>query len=210
MAIRFEVNARVRDVQGKGASRRLRRDDQVPVILYGGGEEPQMLQVAHNEMLQHLEHEAFYSRILKIMVDGKPTKAVLKDVQRHPAKPRTLHADFLRVHSDDRIRMHVPLHFINEDTAPGVKTGGGMVSHNMNDVEISCLAKDLPEFIEVDLGGMNLGDSIHLSQLHLPEGAEVVALAHGPEHDLAVVTIHSSKTGSEEEEQPDESEKTGE
>lgn len=198
MTISFEVHAEVRDVQGKGASRRLRRSNRVPAILYGGGEDPQQLQLTHNEILQHLEHEAFYSHILNIQVDGKTTKAVLKDVQRHPAKLQIMHLDFLRVHADDRIKMHVPLHFINEDQAPGVKAGG-MVSHNMNDVEISCLAKDLPEFIEVDLENLNTGEAIHLSELKLPDGAEVVALSHGPEHDLAVVTIHSKSGGVQEE-----------
>lgn len=189
MSISFEVNAEVRDVQGTGASRRLRRENRVPAILYGGGEEPRMLQIAHNQILKHLEHEAFYSHILTIRVGEETTKAVLKDVQRHPAKLQILHLDFLRVHSGDRIKMHIPLHFINEDAAPGVKAGG-MVSHQRNEVEISCLAKDLPEFIEVDLAALDIGDSVHLSELRLPEGAEVVALAQGAEHDLAVVTVH--------------------
>ena len=162
MTISFEVNAEIRNVQGKGASRRLRRENRVPAILYGGDEEPRSLQLIHHEILQHLEREAFYSHILTIQVDGTATKAVLKDLQRHPAKQQILHVDFLRVRSDDRIKMHVPLHFINEDIAPGIKAGG-MASHQMNDVEISCLAKELPEFIEVDLSALETVSYTHLT-----------------------------------------------
>ncbi|MGB0722501.1 MAG: 50S ribosomal protein L25/general stress protein Ctc [Gammaproteobacteria bacterium] len=190
MAISFDVIAEVRDVQGKGASRRLRHQDRVPAILYGGGQEPEMLQIAHNELLLHLQHEAFYSHILNVIVDGNKQKAVLKDVQRHPAKLQILHVDFMRVSDKDVIKMHVPLHFINEEECKGVKAGG-MVSHMMTDIEVLCAAKDLPEYIEVDLANLDSGETIHMSELNMPEGVQVLALTHGDDHDhdLGVVTV---------------------
>lgn len=192
----FEIAAVSREDQGKGASRRLRRQGMVPGIIYGGGKDPQMFATKHTELLQHLDHEAFYSHILTVKVDGKTQKVVLKDLQRHPAKPFVTHLDLLRVADSDRIKMHVPLHFANESTAPGVKAGG-LVSHTMADVEIICAAKDLPEYIEVDLGEMNVGDIIHLTDLKLPEGVALLALSHGDvsEHDAAVVSIHVPRGG---------------
>jgi large subunit ribosomal protein L25 len=193
----FEISAVSRDVQGKGASRRLRREGLVPGIIYGGDAEPQMFATRHNELLLHLEHEAFYSHILTVKLDGKAQKVVLKDLQRHPSKPFVMHVDLLRVSDKDRIKMHVPLHFINEETCPGVKAGG-KVSHVMSDVEVICAAQDLPEFIEVDMAGMNVGDTIHLSELKMPAGVEVLALTHGDEdHDTGVVAIHAAKGGAE-------------
>jgi len=197
----FEINAVSRDVQGKGASRRLRREGLVPGIIYGGGAEPQMFATKHNELLLHLEHEAFYSHILTVNIDDTAQKVVLKDLQRHPAKPFVMHVDLLRVSDTDRIKMHVPLHFINEETCPGVKAGG-KVGHSMTDVEVICAAKDLPEFIEVDMAEMNVGDTIHLSELKMPEGVEVLALAHGDQdHDTGVVAIHAAKGGVEDEDE---------
>ncbi|MGB0712580.1 MAG: 50S ribosomal protein L25/general stress protein Ctc [Gammaproteobacteria bacterium] len=192
MAISFDVIAEVRDVQGKGASRRLRHLDRVPAILYGGGQDPEMLQIVHNELLLHLEHEAFYSHILNVVVDGKKQKAVLKDVQRHPAKLQILHVDFMRVSDKDVIKMHVPLHFTNEEACKGVKAGG-MISHMMSDIEVLCAAKDLPEYIEVDLANLDTGETIHMSELNLPEGVQILALTHGEDHDhdLGVVTCHT-------------------
>jgi large subunit ribosomal protein L25 len=188
----FEIEAVSRDLQGKGASRRLRREGLVPGIIYGGEKAPQMIATRHNELLQHLEHEAFYSHILTVKVDGKSQRVVLKDLQRHPAKPFVQHLDLLRVADSDRIKMHVPLHFLNEETSPGVKAGG-KVSHSLTDVEIICEAGNLPEYIEVDLGGMQVGDTVHLSDLQLPAGVEIVALTHGGEHDTGVVAIHAPK-----------------
>jgi large subunit ribosomal protein L25 len=205
----FEINAVSRDVQGKGASRRLRREGLVPGIIYGGDVEPQMFATRHNELLQHLDNEAFYSHILTVNIDGTAQKVVLKDLQRHPAKPFVMHVDLLRVSDKDRIKMHVPLHFLNEETCPGVKAGG-KVSHLMTDVEVICAAKDLPEYIEVDLAGMNVGDTIHLSELNMPEGVEVLALAHDGEHDTGVVAIHAAKGGAEAEEETAEGEEGGE
>ena len=202
MAISFDVNAESRSDMGKGASRRLRRAGKVPAIIYGSGES-QTISLVQNELLQHLDHEAFYSHILKVKVDGKAQKAVLRDVQRHPFKIDILHVDFQRVSDNDVIKMHVPLHFIGEEVAPGVKLGGGQVLHNLTDVEVSCKAKDLPEFIEVDLSQLEVGSSVHLSNLTLPAGVELVQLSHGADHDLPVAAIHvgrGAKTGEAEEE----------
>ena len=196
----FELDAQVRTDAGKGASRRLRREGRIPAIIYGGGKDPQPLSLLHKDIALHLEHEAFYSHILTIKVDGKPEKAVLRDVQRHPSKPVIMHVDFLRVSETEKITMHVPLHFINEESSVGVKQQGGSVSHHLVDVEVSCLAKDLPEYIEVDLQVLEAGQSLHLSDLKLPEGVTLVELAHGPEHDQVVVTINKPRGAAEEEE----------
>lgn len=204
----FEINAELRTDKGKGASRRLRRTDKVPAIIYGGKEDPQSLTIKHNELLMHLEHEAFYSHILGVNVDGKTEKAVLRDVQRHPSKPRVLHVDFLRVSETEKLRMNVPLHFINEEASTGVKQQGGVVSHLNAEVEVSCLAKDLPEYIEVDLASLELGHSIHLSELKLPSGVELVELSHGDAHDQAIVNIHKAKKVVEEEPTTDEAAST--
>ena len=188
----FNIQAVARSDKGKGASRRLRRQGLVPGIIYGGGKDPEMIATLHNKLLQHLEHEAFYSSILNVEVDGQVQRVVLKDLQRHPAKPFVLHFDLQRVADTDRIKMQVPLHFVGEDSAPGVKAGGA-ISHAMVDVEIVCEAQNLPEYIEVDVSGMEVGDMLHLSDLKLPEGVEIVALSHGDshDHDELVVAIHS-------------------
>ncbi len=206
----FEIEAVSRDVQGKGASRRLRREGLVPGIIYGGGKEPEMIATKHNVLLQHLENEVFYSHILTVKIDGNAQRVVLKDLQRHPAKPFVLHVDLLRVADTDNIKMTVPLHFVNEDVAPGVKAGG-KVSHTLSDVEILCPAGKLPEFIEVDLGNMEMGDTIHLSEIALPEGVQMVALTHGDEHDTGVVAIHAPKgAAADEEGESEEGESEGE
>ncbi|BAN68150.1 50S ribosomal protein L25/general stress protein Ctc [endosymbiont of unidentified scaly snail isolate Monju] len=210
MSNTVDLKAVTREVQGKGASRRLRREGMVPCILYGGGKEPQMIATRHNELVHELEDESFFSRVLTIEIDGTPVKAVLKDLQRHPAKPFVLHADFQRVSEHDAIRMHVPLHFINEDKAPGVKAGGE-VSHMLADVEVICEAGSLPEYIEVDLSGMQIGDMLHLSDLKLPEGVELAALSHGEESEnMAVVNIHAARGAAAEEGGEEESEAEGE
>jgi len=201
MNIDFDVTAETRKDVGKGASRRLRHAGKVPGVIYGAGKDAVSLTMNHDDILHHLEHEAFYSHILKVSIDGKAEKAVLKDVQRHPSKPKIMHVDFLRVSDKDKIHMHVPLHFINEETAPGVKIGGGLISHLMSSVDIVCLAKDLPEYLEVDLGNLNTGESLHLSDIKLPEGVEIPALAQGADHDLPVASIHAKKGGGEGEEE---------
>jgi large subunit ribosomal protein L25 len=193
----FIVNAEVRADQGKGASRRLRRTGQVPAILYGGKGQPTPITINHNELWKHLKTEAFYSHILTVNLGGKPEQAVLKDLHRHPVKDQILHLDLLRVEADKLLRMQVPLHFKGADVAPGVKTAGGMVEHHLNQVEVECLPKDLPEYIEVDLSTLELGHAIHLSQLQVPEGVTLVELKH--DNDASVVVIHLPRVVEEEE-----------
>ncbi|HEY4127033.1 MAG TPA: 50S ribosomal protein L25/general stress protein Ctc [Gammaproteobacteria bacterium] len=199
MAISFNLSAELRSDKGKGASRRLRRLGKVPGILYGAGEGPVQLSFNHNEVQNNLSHEAFYSHILKIKVGKDEHQAIIKDLQRHPAKPIVMHLDFLRVKDDIEIRVHVPLHFKNEKEAVGVKTQGGVVSHNMIEVEIACLPRYLPEFIEVDVIALELNHALHLSDLKLPEGVRVVQLAYGEEHNLPVVSVHHPRIEVEEE-----------
>ena len=196
MAISFELNAEPRTDTGKGASRRLRHAGKIPAIMYGGNKDPESLILDHNEVIRSLEHEAFYSHILTIKVGGTETRAVMRDLQRHPSKPFVQHMDLQRVSESEKLRMHVPLHFLGEETAPGVKAGG-MVSHEIIEVEVECLPKDLPEYIEVDVSGLNVGDSLHLSDLVMPAGATLLELARGEGHDLGVVSIHA-KRGTEE------------
>jgi len=200
MSVDFTVEAQVRADMGKGASRRLRHQGLVPGIVYGASKDPQSIALDHNKVIQHIEHEAFFSHILDLSVDGKSEKVVVKDMQRHPSKRAVLHMDFLRVSDKEAIRMHVPLHFIGEDVAPGVKTGGGIVSHLVTDVEISCLPADLPEYIEVDMSSMEVGASLHLSDIQLPKGVEIVELTHGEDHDSAIANIHMPRAVIEEEE----------
>ena len=188
----FEFVAESRGQSGKSAARRVRRTGNVPAVIYGGHSDPQMLVLSHNEVIKHLAHEAVYSHVLDISVDGKTEKAVLKGVQRHPAKFQILHMDFLRVTMSEALKVHVPLHFINEHTSIGGKKGG-IVTHAMVDVEVSCLPTALPDYIEVDLSGLDIGDSAHLSDIVLPAGVEIVALAQGPEHDHPVASMMASK-----------------
>lgn len=188
--LKFELEAEVRADIGKGASRRLRHADKVPAVVYGAGEDAVSLTLDHNKALHALSHESFYSHILTLKVGKKHEKVILKDIQRHPAKPRIAHIDFLRVRADQKLHMHVPLHFIGEDDAPGLLEGG-VISHLMTDLEISCLPADLPEFLEVDVSKLALDQSVHMSEIKLPKGVELVAFAHGvEEHDQAVVSIH--------------------
>ncbi len=194
----FTLNATVRDDAGKGASRRLRREQgQVPAIVYGGRKKPQNIAVKFNEFVRHLENEAFYSHIISLDVDGTQEDVILKDLQRHPSKAEIFHADFLRVSKTKKFTTKVPLHFINEATSKGVKMQGGVVSHTMSELEISCLPGDLPEFIEVDLANVELGQTLHISDLNLPKGVESIALSHGEDHDLPVVNIHKAKGAAE-------------
>ncbi len=196
MSITFELNAEPRSDLGKGASRRLRRAGQVPAILYGGGQEPQPLVLKHLDVLNQLKNDAVYSHVLTLKVGDRVESAVLRDMQRHPFKPTILHLDFLRVSADRELRVHVPLHFVHAEAAPGVKVQGGVVSHALVDIEISCLPQNLPEFIEVDLSGLSLGDAIHLSALKLPEGVELAThVAPGSETDAIVVSIHHAHGG---------------
>ncbi len=204
MAEEFDLIAEIREDQGKGASRRLRREGKVPAIIYGAGRPPRSLAFDHNKVLRQLENESFYSSVLTIKVGEKAQAAILKDLQRHPARNLILHMDLQRIVEDEAIRMNVPLHFIGEEVAPGVKLGGGKVAHLMTDVEVTCLPKDLPEFIEVDVSELELDQMVHMSELKLPSGVEIPVLAQGPEHDQAVVAIHVIKTRAAAEEPTDE------
>jgi large subunit ribosomal protein L25 len=200
MKAEFDLVAELRDDQGKGASRRLRRQGKIPAILYGGGRPPRALLLDHNKVLQQLDHEAFYSSILTIKVGDKSQAAILKDVQRHPAKRHVLHMDMQRVVEDEKIRMNVPIHFVGEQSAPGVKLAGGSVSRMITDVEISCLPRDLPEYLEVDISKLELDDMLYLSDIKLPDGVDIIELQHGEEHDQAIVSVHVMRTSEVEEE----------
>jgi large subunit ribosomal protein L25 len=206
----FVVNAEVRTDKGKGASRRLRRlENLVPAIIYGGNKEPVSLTLKHNEIIKSLESEAFYSHILTVNVAGKEESAILKDLQRHPAREEIMHVDFLRVSKNQPINVHVPLHFTNEEACVGVKMEGGAISHQCSDVEITCLPGDLPEFIEVDMTEVHVETIIHLSDLVLPKGVTIAALQHGEDHDLPVAAVHKPK-GEKVEEGEEAAEEAGE
>ena len=200
MAISFELNAEPRTDTGKGASRRLRHAGKVPAIMYGGNKDPEALTLSHNEVLRNLENEAFYSHILTIKSGGSETQAILRDLQRHPSKPRILHMDLQRVSATEKLKTHLPVHILGEETAPGVKAGG-LVSHDLTEVAIECLPKDLPEFVEVDISALEIGDSIHLSALNVPEGVTLTELARGEDHDISVVSIHAKRVVEEVEEE---------
>jgi large subunit ribosomal protein L25 len=190
MKTSFELVAEFRETQGKGASRRLRHEGKVPAILYGGHADARALTLSHQKLLIMLDNERFYSTILSLKVGDQTQAAILKDVQRHPFKNAIVHVDFQRVEENEKIRISIPLHFTGAAISPGVKSQGGIVSHMRNETEVSCLPKDLPEFIEVDISGLSLNESIHLSQLKVPEGVTLVDLA---KDDAAVVAIHSPR-----------------
>ena len=190
MKTSFELTAEFRDAQGKGASRRLRHENKVPAILYGGHRDPRALSLDHTKLLLMLDNERFYSTIINLRVGDVTQAAILKDVQRHPAKNAVLHVDLQRVLEDEKIRISIPLHFKNESVAPGVKKGG-VVSHLRNEIEVSCLPKDLPEFVDVDLSKVELNQMLHLSDLAVPEGVEILELSHG--RDAPVVSVHHAR-----------------
>lgn len=194
------LEAETRTVMGKGASRRLRRlENKIPAVIYGGSKEPQSIHLLHNKVLKALESESIYSSIFDLRVDGKVERVILKDLQRHPYKPVILHMDLQRVSAKDVLVKMVPLHFINEESAPGVKNGG-MVNHTMVHVEIRCQAQHLPEFIEVDLSAMELDDVQHLSDLKLPKGVSLAVDPTVSGHDHSVVSIHVRKISAADEE----------
>ncbi len=193
MASSFEFDAELRAQSGTGSARALRRNKRIPGVLYGAGGDPVNLSLDHNDVKKKLENEAIYSHVLKLNVGGKEESAILKDLQRHPSRSIILHMDFLRVSKSDKIKVHVPVHFINEDTCLGVKSGG-VVTHVLVDVEVSCLPGDLPEYIEVDLATVGIGESVHLSDLSAIKNVEIVALTHGEEHDLLVASVQTGKS----------------
>ncbi len=206
----FELDVSVRTDTGKGASRRLRRlRNAIPAVLYGADQAPVPLTIDHNHILHATENEAFFSHIITLNLDGGDKElAVIKDLQRHPARPAILHADFQRISEDQDIQIRVPLHFINEDKCHGVKAGGGRILKSMTEMEISCLPKNLPEFIEVDMLEVDVGQTVHLSDISLPEGVISVALGHGREGDLSVATVQSPRGGAQDEEEGDDGQET--
>jgi len=189
----IEIKAVKRDVKGTGASRRLRRAGNVPGVVYGGGKDAVTIELNHKELFMQFRHEAFHASILDLNLDGKKESVLLRDYQLHPVRNTIQHIDFQRVSTTEKIHVKVPFHFINADVAPGVKLGGGIVAHIMTEADVSCLAKDLPEFIEVDVAKLEMGHSIHLSEIKLPKGVEFVQLAHGD--DAAVASIAKTRGG---------------
>ena len=196
MSDTFVVEAELRSDEGKGASRRLRRlEAKIPAIIYGGDNAPVSLSLIRKDFEKHLEKEAFYSAVIEVAYDGKREKAILKALQRHPAKDFPMHADFMRIEANKAIKVNVPLHFVNEESCVGVKLGGGRIQHTVNEVEVSALPGDLPEFIEVDMAKVQVGEIIHISDLVMPEGVTSTALALGEDRDLGVATVLAPRGG---------------
>ena len=187
----FKINAELRDDMGKGASRRLRRENKVPCIIYGSNRDPRAVSIEHHKVLRYIEDESFFTSILELKASGgQRQNVVLRDMQRHPSKPIIMHMDFQRVADDVEITMNIPLHFMNEEESQAAKTAGVIVSHQLTEVEISCLPGNLPEYIEIDLADFNEGDIVRLSNLKLPEGVALTAFTHGDveDHDEVVVS----------------------
>ncbi len=194
----FEFDAEIRTATGKGDARRSRKLGKVPAIVYGGSEEPVKLFLAHHRVVKALENDAVYSHVLTLKFGGKEQKAILKALERHPSRPIIMHMDFQRVNEKDKIRVHVPLHFVNQDISIGIKKGG-IINHALAEVEVICLPQDLPEFIDVDMAGVDLGGMVHLSDLIVAKGVEVAELTHGVGNDRVVASIHTSHTTETEE-----------
>ncbi|MEC7632151.1 MAG: 50S ribosomal protein L25/general stress protein Ctc [Pseudomonadota bacterium] len=200
----FKLDASVRTDLGKGASRRLRREDKLPGIIYGGEEAPVSITLDHNKVNNSADFEAFYSHVLEINLDGKVVEVLVKDMQRHPFKPKITHIDFQRVIAGQDVHTNVPLHFVNEDASAAAKAGG-IAEHHVTEIEVTCLPKNLPEFIEVDMAGVEMGQTLHLSDLTLPAGVSSVELAKNDEaHDLAVVTVKPAPKAADAEEDGEE------
>ena len=198
MSEKISLTAELREDVGKGASRRLRRlGNKVPAIIYGADADPQNLTLGANELAKAMQLEAFYSQIMDVSVAGDVQQAVVRDLQRNPANGKVLHIDFQRISADKEMHVEVPLHFINEDQCVGVKVGGGNITHNLTEVEIACLPANLPEFIEVDMAEIEAGVSVHLSDLQLPDGVRVVALAYGEDRDIPVVSVKARRGGAQ-------------
>jgi len=201
----IELNASLRTELGTGASRRLRRSgERLPGVIYGGENAPQPVTLSANELTKAMQQEAFLSQIVNVKVDGTEQQALVRSLQLHPVNEKVLHVDFLRVDADRPIQTNVPLHFVNESKCVGVRTGGGSIAHNLVDVEVSCLPNDLPEFIEVDLAALEVGQALHLSDLNLPEGVTLVALGYGEDHDIPVVSVQPPRGGTAQAEEEEE------
>jgi large subunit ribosomal protein L25 len=199
MSESFAITAQSRNISGRGASRRLRKLGQVPAIVYGGQKEPTMVSLNHNELVKQLEYEAFYSHVLQLNLDGVSEPVVLKDLHRHPARPIILHADLMRADPDKKLRMLVPLHFINGEKCAGVKKGG-TVTHSITEIEVTCLPRDLPAFITVDVGTLEMNQTIHIKDILWPQGVEP---AHAIDPKSPVVSVHGTRAGTTDEEGTD-------
>jgi large subunit ribosomal protein L25 len=193
MSTEFVLHAEKRAEQGKGASRRLRHTGKFPAIVYGAGKEPAAITLTHTEIIRHLEEETFYSQILMVDLEGAKEKVVLRDLQRHPSRPFILHMDLQRINENEDIRVVIPIHFINEDICPGAKQNG-QISHQIVEVEISCLPNDLPEFIEIEMAEMDIGDTLHMADLKVPENVQLTALVQDSEYNPGIVSIHVART----------------
>ncbi len=198
MSDQIELTAEPRTDLGKGASRRLRKSGLVPAIIYGGEAKPVSVTLNHNTFINQLDNDLIYTQILSIKV-GKEKKeeVILRDLQRHPFKNLIMHADLQRVNQKEKLHTSVPIHFINEEICHGVKMEGGLLNHLQSEVEISCLPKDMPDFLELDVAELKLGESLHLSDLKVPEGVEIIALTHGEDHDTGVAAVHKTRESSE-------------
>lgn len=194
----FVVNASIRSDIGKGASRRLRRNNFIPAIVYGSGKKPTNIVLEHVKFAFALENEAFYTRILTLKIGDQEEKVILRDLQRHPYLSRILHADFQRISSTEKISMHIPLHFKGGDAAPGVRLKGGIIAHLTSEIEIRCLPADLPEYIDVDLSQMDIEQTLHLSDLQLPKGTEIPQLVPGSSNDKPVASVYTPRATVEE------------
>jgi len=194
----FEFDAVSRGNAGTSSAKAVRRNGNVPGVIYGGSSDPELIVLSHNEVAKKLANEAVYSHVLQLNVDGKVQNAILKDMQRHPAKDTIIHMDFMRISMNEKIKVHVPLHFMNEEISIGVKAGG-VVTHSMVEVEVACLPGDLPEYIEVDLANTDIGGSVHLTDIAVPEGVEILALSHGEDHNLPVAQIMKTRGPAEDE-----------
>ncbi|MDQ8038056.1 MAG: 50S ribosomal protein L25/general stress protein Ctc [Pedobacter sp.] len=199
MSVSFTLNAIARSDEGKGASRRLRRlENKVPAVIYGGTAPAQSISLELRELVKALESEAFYSHVLTINIDGQPQQAVIKALQRHPAKNTPMHADFLRIDATHKLTMRVPVHYLNQDTCVGVKLEGGEIAIMATELEIACLPADLPEYLEVDLKDVHIGTTLHISDVKLPKGVEVPSLALGHDHDQPIANVHKSRVEADE------------
>jgi len=197
-----ELNGEIRETIGKGASRRLRREGLVPAIIYGDNKDAQSVSLVENDLKKALSNESVFSQVIPVNLGKKKESVIIKALHRHPFKKQVLHVDLQRVSKNTEVKVHVALHIIGEDTAPGIKLEGGVLSKHFSDLEVACTPDSIPDYIDIDVSALKLGESIHLTELKLPKGVKLTALAHGDdkEHDQAVVAINSPRGGAEEEE----------
>ena len=204
MSEQLAIDAKLRSDLGKGASRRLRRNaDLIPAIIYGAGRDPAPLTLVRKDLEKALENEAFFSQVINVNVEGDLQPAILKDLQRHPSKERVMHADFLRIDAKETIKVSVPLHFVNEEKCHGVRIEGGIIEHVLQEIEVQCLPKDIPEYIDVDMEHITTADTVHISDLRLPPGVESTALALGEEYDTTVAAVSARRGAAAGEESED-------